>query len=371
MNDRRFAALDSWRGVCALLVAVHNFELPSTAFVMHSSLFVDFFFVLSGFVITHAYMDRLATAREAGAFIVRRFGRLWPLHVVILMTFVSMALLKFLATRLLHLPFDAHLSDPYMLRGAITNLFLVQTIDPVSQLSWNSPSWSISTEFWTYLLFAAVCMASRNRRPAPLLAGAIVLAAGVVLVLFSPQVLESSRDYAFFRCFYGFFAGHLVYRLWDAFPQTHKSGAALEILAVILVIVFVQFVGISILSMAAPLVFGFAVWVFAQEKGSLSNALKTPPFLFLGTCSYSIYMVHWRLVDVLHRYGGISWHSMPNQVALIALIVGYLAAVVALSAVTYRWIEQPGRRYFNRLSDKILLADGRPAGAKHDAKNFV
>ena len=55
----RFKTLDSWRGITALLVAVHNFGYPQTTFVMHSSFFVDFFFVLSGFVISHAYMDKL------------------------------------------------------------------------------------------------------------------------------------------------------------------------------------------------------------------------------------------------------------------------------------------------------------------------
>ena len=60
-GEARFAALDSWRGIAALLVALLHFRFLghfySLDFVRNSWLFVDFFFVLSGFVITHAYAD--------------------------------------------------------------------------------------------------------------------------------------------------------------------------------------------------------------------------------------------------------------------------------------------------------------------------
>jgi hypothetical protein len=65
-HSGRFLALDSWRGACAVLVAIHNFgtlslrwHFADAPFPSHSSLFVDFFFVLGGFVITHAYIDKL------------------------------------------------------------------------------------------------------------------------------------------------------------------------------------------------------------------------------------------------------------------------------------------------------------------------
>jgi peptidoglycan/LPS O-acetylase OafA/YrhL len=85
----RFVALDSWRGVCAILAAIHNLNfgpwLPQVAFVANSSLFVDFFFALnlSGFVISHAYMDRLSCASDVIRFMLRRIGRLpYWLHLL-------------------------------------------------------------------------------------------------------------------------------------------------------------------------------------------------------------------------------------------------------------------------------------------------
>ena len=82
---KRFAVLDAWRGVCALSVAGTHFieavQIRVPVFVPNSWVLVDFFFVLSGFVIVHAYGGKVSDAPSALTFLVRRFGRLWPLHV--------------------------------------------------------------------------------------------------------------------------------------------------------------------------------------------------------------------------------------------------------------------------------------------------
>jgi peptidoglycan/LPS O-acetylase OafA/YrhL len=79
-----FAALDSWRGIAAIAVALlhcpaygYVYSLP---FVRHSGLFVDFFFVLSGFVIAYNYGDQVRNLKDVFLFMQRRFARLWPLR---------------------------------------------------------------------------------------------------------------------------------------------------------------------------------------------------------------------------------------------------------------------------------------------------
>ena len=87
-DQRRFVALDGWRGVCASLVAL--FHMPTGSHlgqllpVQNAWLFVDFFFVLSGFVISHAAEGRLWRPGENSRFLLKRFARLWPLHAVML-----------------------------------------------------------------------------------------------------------------------------------------------------------------------------------------------------------------------------------------------------------------------------------------------
>src|SRR5258708_20049 len=87
-----FRVSDSWRGIAALLVAIFHLNVYSAIysldFIRNAYLFVDFFFVLSGFVITHSYAGRLGTLEGLGTFAIRRLGPLWPLHAVVLLAFV-------------------------------------------------------------------------------------------------------------------------------------------------------------------------------------------------------------------------------------------------------------------------------------------
>jgi peptidoglycan/LPS O-acetylase OafA/YrhL len=98
MAQRRFQVLDSWRGIGAVLVALHHLlvagHIQETALVRNAWLFVDFFFVLSGFVLAHAYGARIGCARSALAFMVRRAGRPWPHHLAVLGCFVGLELVK-------------------------------------------------------------------------------------------------------------------------------------------------------------------------------------------------------------------------------------------------------------------------------------
>jgi peptidoglycan/LPS O-acetylase OafA/YrhL len=369
-HNTRFVVLDSWRGVCALLVAVHNLNfgpwVPQATFVAHSWLFVDFFFVLSGFVITHAYLDKLGSVADVASFVLRRVGRLWPLQATILIALIGMWLVKSIIARLLHLPVDAASNElEHSLRSIIANFLLIQSFDVPSWRTWNTPSWSISTELWTYFLFALICLLSLARERSVLIIVACgVLVSGAMLFLFSPDFLGTNTDYAFFRCIYGFFIGHLVYRVWEN-PIRLSKGEIAETLAVISVFGFVLVTGGDIRSMAAPLVFGFAIWVFAQERGYLSNLLKARAFIQLGIWSYSIYMVHWLVRNIVVQLEGIvdklvtrdafpSYMSFNNPWTMRVVLAMYLVVVILLAAFTYRFVEQPGRRYFNRIADRVL-----------------
>lgn len=141
---RRFAALDALRGVCACLVCLFHFKVVSPvadwAFVRQSWMFVDFFFVLSGFVIAANYQRRLAGSMSLGRFLLLRLGRIYPLHAFMLAIFV--------ATELAALALggsDYHqrglFDDAHSPWSIITNLFLLQSFGIEGRLTWNHPSW--------------------------------------------------------------------------------------------------------------------------------------------------------------------------------------------------------------------------------------
>ncbi len=367
----RFRALDGWRGVCALLVAAHHLDVPGTLYwqplIRNAWLFVDFFFVLSGFVIAHAYGDGLAAAPQVRGFVLRRFGRLWPLHAAMLLALAALEAVHLVIAQVHpiageHPAFVADRS-PFAI---LTNLFLVQALGFHPYETWNGPAWSISTEFFTYLVFAGICLLVPARR-ARLAVQALIMLAGVaILARYSDYGMRETFGWPIFRCFYGFFAGTLAYALWRAGKT--PSGTALEFAALAAVIAFITFIpGQRALEYLAPPLFVLAVLVFAGEGGAISRLLITHPAAALGRWSYSIYMTHTLVLALLFsavHAGQILLHrlwlrDLPDGRTIIdlgfrhyasALMLAYLAVVIALSALTWRLIERPGQRLFNRLA---------------------
>ena len=367
----RFRALDGWRGICALLVAAHNVEAHGFLYwqplIRNAWLFVDFFFVLSGFVIAHAYGEALVTTLQVRTFAIRRFGRLWPLHVAMLAALVVLELTH-LAIAHWHpiagerAAFTADRS-PYTI---LTNLFLVQSLGLHPYETWNGPAWSISTEFYTYLVFAAVCFAARGRRLRLALSFILAVAGAAVLARFSRYGMRETFDWGFFRCLYGFFTGVLAYEAWRRGWTRLLKGSAIEVAALAAVVAFLSFApgNRNAEYLATPL-FAFAVLAFAGEGGIVSRVLMLRPAAALGRWSYSIYMVHTLVLAILfsavhmaelaaHRVwlvhtregGAVLALGWGNDLTMLAV----LAVVVGLAAFTWRHIEQPGQRLFNRLA---------------------
>jgi peptidoglycan/LPS O-acetylase OafA/YrhL len=394
----RFIVLDSWRGVCAMIVVIYHFMAKShllfLPFFRNGWIFVDFFFVLSGFVITHAYQHHLESRRELLAFAVRRFGRVWPLHVAMLVAFLLTESLKLLLTAqgfsADHAPFSGEMS----ISGLTANIFLVQSMGVLTYASWNVPSWSISVEYWTYIVFGvAVLATAKAERPrfwnALLLTGIFVLS--LVVLIVCAKTLETTVTFGIFRCLLGFIGGHFAYLLWRRLPALRGS-TAIEVMTVLLVSLFVINFANGLLAFLTPIVFGGAVVVFAHERGALSRLLRGWCFAMLGRLSYSIYMTHWflhdafrKILNVAEQKTGIDF-SVPMQLTVARrlvttnivvwggpffsdlLLVLFLALVIGVSALTFRFIEKPGQRIFGGLARRILspgermtsLADPKP-----------
>ena len=384
-----FGALDSWRGLCAILVALFHLSvlghIHDVPLIRNAFLFVDFFFVLSGFVITHAYLGRLNTGSEFTAFAIKRLGRIWPLHVVVLAAFVlaeavNFALAMAIGFKTGHAPFAAEGYRPLVAIPA--QLLLLQAVNVSDKLTWNFPSWSIGAEYWTYLVFGLIALTMPRWRTFVL--AVVGLLAAAVVASFSKHGIEATYDFGLFRCLYGFTVGHLtylIYRTAKAAPS-RRFGTAIEIGIVALVCGFVVVAGRGPLSLAAPLLFGLTVLIFAYERGLVSRMLKWPVFVKLGELSYSIYMVHAfvalmimtaatigqkligrpLLVEQIHDGEPVKVIANLNVYVLDAIFVAYIGIVIGLSALTRRLVEIPGQRLFGRWAQKAASA-ARPAAA--------
>jgi len=367
----RFLVLDSWRGIAACLVALFHLDayshLYGVAFLRNSWLFVDFFFVLSGFVIAANYQQRLLDGFGVGRFLFLRLGRLYPLHFTMLALFIGSELLRVLRRVLVPgLSSVALFSTPQEAPDTIlANLLLIQSLHLYDFLTWNVPSWSISTEFYTYVVFALCLIGLRKHAWIAVLLA--MIGGPALIATLSERNMATVYDWGIVRCVYGFAAGALawnIHKKWNEKLRTWLCGSIAEWSALALVVIFVSAAGTTLLSIAAPYVFALVVLVFAFEAGTASAVLKLRPLIFLGTVSYSIYMTHVfiakRMFDAAYQLEK-RWHINPftyrdidkGDVPFlgtqlwhgdIAYLV-YLAMIIAMSYFTYSWIEKPAREW--------------------------
>ena len=256
----RFEVLDAWRGIAALLVAVFHFNALHHAaympFVRNSYLFVDFFFVLSGFVIAHAYADRLDTVSDAAVFTMRRFGRVWPLHVAVLSAFAVFECQRWLSALVQGLEFVPFNATGAVPRGDLAyQITMTHVLGFASRLTWNGPNWSISAEFWTYVIFAAVSVVAPVRWRTAVLA-ILGAGSGMFLIARSSHGMDVTLDLGLSRCIFGFATGIMVYEFRQATSSKARwANGATEIAAVAMVAGYVSYAGHSDASFLAPFVF--------------------------------------------------------------------------------------------------------------------
>ncbi|MCW2383387.1 peptidoglycan/LPS O-acetylase OafA/YrhL [Sphingobium sp. B2D3B] len=365
-SSHRYLALDSLRGFCACMVVLHHIPGPleSIPLVKNSYLFVDFFFVLSGFVIGTSYGQRLAGDYSLGRYMVQRFFRVWPLHAFMLLMFLAFEVVY--ATGAIGTASREPFGDNYTVPQLIQSFLLVQPFLGPDAAPWNGPSWSIAVEFWTYLIFAlAMKVAPRFIVP---MCVAVVIVAPIMLALGSDRNMYVFHDGALTRCLFGFAAGVLLWkapRTWREKPLGRAADEALEVGAAVLCLAFVSVAWAGRLTLAAPLVFIAVVLVFSRERGWITKALLTTPMLKLGALSYSIYMVHlfivWRYFNGLTLAERISGRDLVEQsegvtrltgdVLVSALLtVPIILIVLIAAAMTHRFIELPGQQFGRKLA---------------------
>lgn len=366
------------RGVAALLVALFHLKLfaAQIAPIRNGYMLVDLFFVMSGFLMCLLYRDKLGHADAMLPFLVRRFGRLFPLLVFATVAFVLAQNLKNLLRNLAVASGRMSGSEAGMLAyqwptpgEAAATLSMTHGMGLFDHLILNPVSWSISVEFYAYVLFAILCLVFPARlRVAVLLllalAGALLVAwIGIVRrnCLGEGACLDVTYDFGYVRCIASFMLGAvMVYlRAW----LDRRGGNLVRVFdssALQLALLLLLLAGMSLidvlpaLGFAFPPVFAVLILSLSRDRGALSRALATRPFQVLGERSYSIYMLHPVLLllmePLLRRIGG--------PASSLAVLVIYVLLLVWIAGYTLRWIEQPCRDWFNALPGKLRSKAG-------------
>ncbi|TYL93563.1 acyltransferase [Bradyrhizobium rifense] len=377
--------LDSIRGIAAVTVVIHHVILMPTflaafpnrawidcAFFRSGGFLVDLFFVLSGMVMSLSYVQSDFGRFSLRDFMVRRFARVYPLHIVMLFVTLLFRLVRIglvMAGIIVAVPTVFEVNNAY---SFFLNVFLLHSLGFVHYLNWNAPSWSISVEFYTYLVFGVVVLiAQRLGSLRWLYVLALLLAAAswfTLAVILDKRDLGAQYDFGLLRCFTSFFLGVLTVKIVSLLPSSIR-GANVYLLGAFQLASMVATVGNVWLVEAYPWISFAAPLTFAVFLGSLlafPNAAVVPPMLvarplvWLGARSYSIYMVH-AFVVLLAEYFVRALGARPVA-ALDAVYPGLsttlnlvvvLAAVLVLSNLTFRYIELPGGRWTKNILGRI------------------
>ena len=344
-NMQRFSALDSFRGLAAIMIVFYHLKnyncITDNAFVNNSHLFVNFFFVLSGFVIAYIYLDKLKTGKSVLAFLKNRIKRIYPLHVYTLLVFALFELSKSFLFKLGY--FTTQEPSNNNLGSFLSSLFLMNAtpVGTNNALSWNYPSWSISAEMIAYILFAMVLYCFRKYRSLTYIATAVI----PFLILFIPH----NNYYLLFEGPLGFFSGVFVFQIFHAFKIPFRANVrvatVLEFFLALLTIVMICFNNSIQSGYLYTFMFSCVIYVYAWGNGWISEQLKRSLFQKVGKYSFSIYLNHAIVIEIVNfsvirflKINGVFLYAVP----FVTVLLTYL-----YSSFTYKYIEC---RFYKKLN---------------------
>ncbi|WP_076792567.1 acyltransferase [Chlorobium sp. KB01] len=353
-QPKKIEELESIRGLAALLIVFGHIPKWNPVcyipVVDNGSLMVELFFVLSGFVLFNAYGDKIFSIKDLVRFQFLRFGRLYPVHLLFLIVFLFFEFAKYIFQVKYGIispnsvPFERNNFTAF-----IQNILLVQSVLPNSSQTFNYPSWSISVEFYTYLIFGLGVLYFKRLK----------IHFFALFAIISTVLLVSGFTLGFgpmFRCTAGFFIGCMTAQLIKNRKIISSGYKWLSIAMFFLIVVFLQtrinydtnsymyFLGSALISS-----------LILVPDGWLNRVLKFRVFTWLGTISYSVYMSHpaieWvanQIVRVLLKRPeaiGINGYSTP-QLSVTETFIAYaviLSVVLITSTLVYTYFEKPLR----------------------------
>lgn len=360
------------RGIAALLVVYFHFneiavqfvKPEQTMFLRKCYLMVDLFFIMSGFIMLHVYGESFSksfSGKNFGAFIKARFARLYPLH---LLTLVAAIILFYISTEPVD-PVSARVCNPMAIP---TNLLLLHSFGFHSIFTWNVPSWSISAEWWAYMVFPFLALLLAKNKKIGLIMISLIATALYFLIVFvlprtnpfAPEIpylnhdLDVTFDYGYLRGLAGFMMGMLVYVAYQNKKISNFFSKDSVAIACIIILVILMHFGFNDL-IYIPL-FMFIVLCFSANDGVITKICSLKPLQYLGNISYSVYMVHILIIFYVGDYFletlGITFkvnqdHQVSFNFGLWASTL-FALLVIVVSTITYYSIEKPCRRWINK-----------------------
>lgn len=297
---------------------------------------VEVFFVLSGFILCHVYLEAFGTRRsDYGGFLWARLARVYPLHLFTLFGVMALGL----AATVAGMSLSASVLDWASLPA---NLSMVHAWGLAPEAAFNHPSWSISAEWFAYLTFPVFAAIAWRMRDRPWIAVAVTAAfiPAIYLVfqaLAGFPLTQATIQWGALRIVPCFAYGCALYLLYRRAPMVRPAAIAT----------------VSALALAASAAFnapdalivvlaGVMILGLAGIPNGRAGLMASAPAVYLGEISYSVYMVCIPVklvaVNVAARLTGAGEAGLwwPVWLALVLM-------VPVVAAGTYHLVERPAR----------------------------
>jgi peptidoglycan/LPS O-acetylase OafA/YrhL len=358
VTGRRFVTLDAMRGIAAISVMMFHYLLGTPYHIFdHAYYAVDFFFVLSGVVLTHAYVTKIQRGMAFPEFMKARIIRLYPLYVIGLILgatllpsyIVLSSIAGFRRTDyLLSIVFNA-LFIPYPNHGAVP--FIMNGTMDGAIFPFNIPAWSL---FFEMLASVALFVAIRRRvRPEYIVGGSFILLIATFLhyrtfnVGWGTETIFAGVP----RTAFAFFFGVVMYK-------TFTSMRGMRIVlhpSMILGLTAVMFI-LPISQLSSRIVSGttlcialIPILIFLGL--SVDNRAENHAFfVWLGRISYGVYAVHFPVYRIVVFI--LAATSLTSEIEKAPLLLACLlaAVVIVVAHLLTVFFDEPVRRWFNSVS---------------------
>jgi exopolysaccharide production protein ExoZ len=342
-------SLQLYRGLASVLVVLHHANIildrelqqDGSLKIFHFGwVGVDFFFVLSGFIIFYIHQSDLGHASRFRSFISKRFLRIYPLYWLVLFCKILLSLFGDTNSAILQTSFVRFIQVFFLLPQPGINL-----------TNFIGVSWTLTYEIFFYVLFGMLILLKPKISQ---IVGTIWI---VGLVANAANLLPTERVFLVSFIFnlrnlefiFGCLAAYTVSK-FNNLNGKLLIGFALGMLAISIFNTKYHETGIS--ADISPLIYGipFAVLIIGSVIWEKSTAIKIPPLLiYLGNASYSIYLTHGFILNNITRfYLNIAkkYHSnllslRSNDLVYIVISLSIVMLSIGFGCIVYSAIERP------------------------------
>lgn len=338
-------ALTGIRGYAALWVVLYHLRRPiemivgdSLPWFVHATylgyLGVDLFAFLSGFIIAYTYSEQLRNPSLArtGRYLWVRLARIYPLVLFVLWLYVLNSAREGGVDGLTSI-----LSD----KSFWLQVFMLNGWGLEENWAWNIPSWTVSSEWFCYLCFPLVApLIARIKSGLVASVLAIVTLSGTIalMVIVGHPTFDAFLDFGLIRIGGEFLTGCWLFALYRIHGSLNLPWGWIGLGSLVTAIALCT-------TYPAVSVVGFAVVVYAlaQNQQPLNRLFANPISIYLGEISYSIYMLHYFVIERVLAWYGPSWTSQPEAYVLAAV-----AAVLIAAAASHALVENPSRKFLRQ-----------------------